>query len=447
MADTRPASVPKGASLRAYLLLVRATAPLLPLLLRRRLARGKEDPDRWREKLGTAGLPRPGGTLIWMHAVGLGEVLALRGLIAAMGAARPDLSFLVTSSARSSAQAFGGNMPPRTRHQFLPLDAPGPVAAFLDHWRPDLSVWAEQDLWPGLVVAAHGRGIPLALINARMNARAYRARARFRRLFADLYARFSHISAQDAATATHLRALGAGLVQVTGSLKASAGPLADDALRRVDMSALLATTGRRAWFAASTHPADEGVALAAQVQLFAKDPAHLLILAPRIPGRGDQIIAACHALGLPVAARSDGALPGGAMPGGAQPGVAQAVYLADSFGEMGLWFRLCRVAFIGGSMGGSMGGIGGHNPWEPAHLQCGIVHGPDVANFAADYAAFHAADAATKIADADGLVRAVLDPDMQGRAARAFDLAQNGMAGLPTLCAQLLALTPQARHA
>ena len=155
-----------GWQLAAWLGLSRALPLVAPALLRRRLAQGREDPARWREKLGEPTAPRPKGRLVWLHAVGLGEVLALRGLILAMAAEDPELSFLVTSSARSSAQVMAANLPPRTQHQFLPLDAPRYLRRFLAHWQPDLSVWAEQDLWPGGVGAADRAGVPLALVNA-----------------------------------------------------------------------------------------------------------------------------------------------------------------------------------------------------------------------------------------------------------------------------------------
>ena len=430
MADSRAPAPKTGALLQAYLLAVQGLGPFLPAYLRRRLARGKEDPDRWREKLGEASLLRPDGPLVWIHAVGLGEVMALRGLIAAMGQARPEMRFIVTSSARSSALAFAGNTPPRTQHQFLPLDAPGPVARFLDHWQPDLSIWAEQDLWPGLVVATHRRGIPLALINARMNARAFEARRRFRSLYRDLYARFAHICAQDANTARHLQALGARNVGVTVSLKSGAGPLADQPETRSALAAAFA--GRKPWCAASSHAADDAVAIAAQAQLYAVDPARVLIIAPRDPLRRDKIVVACRVAGLPEAVRSRGI----------QPGAKDAVYLADTYGDMGLWYRLCPVALIGGSMGDT----GGHNPWEAAHLGCAIIHGPDVANFAADYAALQGGGAATEIADANGLIAVLQDPNIPEKAVRAKALAEQGMAGMDQLCATLLALLPKVQH-
>ena len=418
-----------GALLRAYLIGVRGFEAFAPSYLRRRLKRGKEDPKRWREKLGEASLQRPKGPLIWLHAVGLGEVMALRGLITTMGSLRPDLSFLVTSSAVSSAQAFAGNTPPRTQHQFLPLDTPGAVARFLDHWHPDLSIWAEQDLWPGAVVAAHRRGIPLALINARMNARAFAARSKYRTLYADLYARFAHTSAQDTQTAQFLRELGATSVDVTGSLKAGAGQLADQPTLHAALST--AFRGRQLWCAATTHDADEQVAIAAQTALFAKDPSQLLIIAPRDPARRDSIVAACAAAGLAVALRS----------AGQDASQKHAVYLADTFGEMGLWYRLCPTALIGGSLGET----GGHNPWEAAYLNCAVLHGPNVANFAADYAVLHSAGAARLVTDAPTLAAALQDPHLLEQASRAKALAQRGMAGMDTLCSTLLAMLPH-RH-
>jgi len=390
-----------GALLAGYLAVTAALAPFGTPHLRKRLFKEKEDPARWREKLGEPGAARPEGPLVWMHAVGLGEVLALRGLIAAMAVERADLSFLVTSSALTSARAFAGQLPPRTQHQFLPLDLPGPVERFLTHWRPDLSIWAEQDLWPRAVVAAAARGVPLALVNARMNERAFTSRRRAGGLYRDLFRRFSLIAAQDPDTARHMSALGAGEVAVTGTLKAAAPPLAVDEVELARMRGALA--GRRVWLAASTHPRDEAVALAAHAWLMKRDPGAVLILAPRDPGRGIVVP-------MPVARRSAGEAPG--------PGV----YLANTIGEMGLWYRLARVALIGGGFG-----IGGHNPWEAARLGCAVLHGPGVENFAQDYKDLHAEAAAREVTRADDLVAALDDPGLpaMGERGRALALSRD----------------------
>lgn len=417
-----------SAALAAYLGLVSAALlpALAPLALRRRLARGKELPDRWREKLGHASAPRPDGPLVWMHAVGLGEVLALRGLIGQMHALCPDLQILVTSTTRASAEVLSANMPPRCRHQFLPLDTPGAARRFLDNWRPDLAIWAEQDLWPGLVWRTARRGIPLALVGARMNARAYRARARVAPLYRDLFTRFALISAQDADSAAHLHRLGAATVREDGSLKPAAPPLGADADALAAMRA--ATQGRATWLAASTHAPDEALALAAHRARLADDPNALLIVAPRDPSRRAAIMQACADADLRAALRST-------QP---EPTPQTQVHIADTFGEMGLWYRLVDTAFIGGTTGP----VEGHNPWEAAQLGAAILHGPRIANFAADYAALHAADAARMTADAGTLAAALTDPGTADMARRAQDLATRSMDRTAALSQELCRLIP-----
>ncbi|MES2542629.1 MAG: glycosyltransferase N-terminal domain-containing protein [Pseudomonadota bacterium] len=408
---TRP-SLP----LATYLAASRLVPLVAPGLLARRLSRGKELPDRWREKLGEASLPRPEGPLIWLHAVGLGEVLALRGLIAAL-ADPSSAEFLVTSTTRGSAEVLARNLPPRTRHQFLPLDAPNYVARFLDHWRPDLSIWAEQDIWPGAVHQSDARGIPLALVNARMNAEAYARRRRWRGLYADLLGKFRLITAQDEATARHLQALGARGVTVAGSLKAAAPPLAVDPRTLASMREAL--VGRRPVLLASSHHEDEFVTLSAFRTL---QPKPLLIIAPRDPSRGGEIAARVAEHQMTATRRSLG------------QGPTADVWIADTLGEMGLWYRLCPVSVIGGTFGATEG----HNPWEPAALGSAVLHGPRTANFAADFQALHEA-AAARLVMPDSLSLA-LEEDHSAMAARSQAVSDAGQGSLAPLAAQLLSL-------
>ncbi len=416
---------PSGAWVSAYLAATRLAAPLGEPVLRHRLARGKEHPERWREKLGQTSVPRPGGQLVWMHAVGLGEALALRGLVAELRALRPEIGVLLTSTALSSAEALSRNLPDGALHQFLPLDLPRPRHAFLDHWRPDLSVWAEQDLWPGLVVEAARRGIPLALVNARMNADALRRRSRARGLFAALYGSFHLIAAQDAASARHLEMLGAAApVRVAGSLKPAAPPLAHDPEERNRLAAIIGS--RPVWFAASTHPEDEAAALGAHAGRLKANPDALLILAPRYRERGQEAVEAATAHGLRTALRSRGD----------DPTPSRQVYVADTVGEMGLWYRLAPVALVGGTFGP----VEGHNPWEPARLGAAILHGPRTANFADDYARLDGADAAIRVGDAAALTAALTAPGRAKMAGRARAMADHGLAAVRSLAADLLAL-------
>ncbi len=414
---TRTPTAPTGAALRAYLAASRAIPLVARPALRRRLARGKELPDRWREKLGEPGLPRPDGPLVWLHAVGLGETLALRGLIAAMADQAPGLEFLVTSGTRGSAEVFGANLPPRTRHQFLPLDAPPFLARFLDHWRPALSVWAEQDLWPGAVVATARRGIPLALVNARMNDAAFARRRRGAGLFGDLLARFALIAAQDEGTARHLAQLGARDVRITGSLKAAAPPLTADRGQLERLGSVLAD--RPVVLLASSHPEDEAVTLAALRRLHRRP---LLLIAPREPSRGAEIAAQVAALGLRASRR------------GAGQGPEADVWIVDTLGEMGLWYRLSPITLVGGSFGATEG----HNPWEPAALGSAILHGPRIGNFSTDYARLHAADAALQVGEETLGPALVADHSRMAARGRALSTAARGE--LVPLARDLLAL-------
>jgi 3-deoxy-D-manno-octulosonic-acid transferase len=403
-------------ALMAYLAASRAIPLVAPALLKRRLARGKELPDRWREKLGHPSQPRPEGPLIWLHAVGLGEVLALRGLITAM-AAQTDAQFLVTSTTRASAEVLSQNLPPGTRHQSLPLDAPAYLKRFLDHWRPSLSIWAEQDLWPGAVAATDKRQIPLALVNARMNADAYARRSRHKALYADLFSRFRLIAAQDPATSDHLQALGAKGVRTTGSLKAAAPALSADP--KALNAAREALTGLHPVLLASSHPEDEFIVFTA---LRAARPKPLLLIAPRDPHRGAEIAARAAEHGLTSTRRSAG------------QGPTADIWIADTFGEMGLWYRLCRTTLIGGTHGPTEG----HNPWEPAALGSAILHGPRIANFAADFAALHEAAAAQPVQPE--ALAAALTADLSGMSARAKVLSDAAQGSLAPLAAELLAL-------
>lgn len=416
---------PPGPALRVWLGLSAVVAPLARWHLRRRAARGKEDPARMEEKLGVASLPRPEGVLVWMHAVGVGEALALPALIRAMRAQRPDIAVLVTTSSRTSAAALAPNMPDGALHQFLPLDARPFLRRFLDHWRPDMSVWAERDLWPAMVWAVDRRGIPLALVNGRLTQASARAKRRAGGLYRDLLRRFAHLGAQEPDSAARFAMLGAGQVQVTGALKAGADALADQPEARARIAPRL--QGRRVWIAASTHPGDEAAVAQAQRQLLREAPQTCLVVAPRDPGRAAPLCDDLARAGCTAARIGAGnVLPGGEFD----------TLVLGEVGQLGLWYRLADTAFVGGSIAP----IGGHNPYEPARLDCAVLHGPHVGNFAADYAAFHAAGAAREVRDGPSLAAALSDPGCGEMRPAAATVAAAGRAALQAEAQRLLDL-------
>ncbi|MFN3662733.1 3-deoxy-D-manno-octulosonic acid transferase [Yoonia sp.] len=404
-----------GLALRAYL----AASHLIPLLARPMLShrrrRGKEHDTRWVEKQGRRLAPGPAGRLVWLHAVGLGEVMSLRGLIARMADQQPDVHFLVTSGTAASARVFAGQLPPRTLHQFLPLDAPLYRRRFLDHFRPDLCIWAEQDLWPGFVHDLAQRGIPQAIVAARMNDAAFARHRKARGLFRDLYARMALITAQDPETAAHLVTLGAD-ARVTGSLKPAAPALGCD---RGELHTLqMALAGRFIWAVAPSHPADEDAALAAHDALRTQDPGALLIVAPRHPDR--------RGIARPAPLKSQGAVPGADDP----------LWVCDTFGDLGLVYPLAQAVLIGGTFDATQG----HNPWEAAQLDCALLHGPQVGNFRSDFAALDVAGGAVPVTTAAEIAATLRRTDLAQVAGRAAAAAKSAGIATDALAGDLCAL-------
>ena len=365
-------------ALTAYRLFTHALTPLVPIALRQRALRGKEDRERMRERLGHAGRARPGGQLIWIHGASVGETLAILPLIDAL-LEEADRSVLVTSGTVTSAKLMAERLPPRALHQFAPVDAPSVTARFLDHWRPDAALFVDSEIWPNILTGARMRSIPLALINGRISARSFAGWRRFRRSAARLFANYDVCLAQDAATAERLSALGARRVEVTGSLKADAAPLPADPTR---LNALLEAIGSRpVLLAVSTHPGEDETILPAHDALRRQHSDLLTIIAPRHPERGGEIMMLAGDRATRQRSKSE------------LPDSNTAVYVADTLGELGLFYRLAPFAFIGGSLIPH----GGQNPLEPARLHCAVMTGPHTQNFTVAYDAILSAQGAGRV--------------------------------------------------
>jgi len=351
--------VPLG--LMAWRLATRGAAPLAPLLLRQRAARGKEDWARLCERLGRTTLPRPAGRLVWIHGASVGESLSAIPLIERL-LAEPQTSVLVTSGTVTSAKVLAQSLPQGALHQFVPVDTPGAVRRFLDHWQPDAGLFVESDIWPNLVLEAKARGIPLALINARMSARSAGGWLRAKNSARALLEIFTAVLAQDDEIANRFRALGARNIHVVGSLKADAAPLAADEPALKELQRAIGT--RPVLLAAQTHPGEDETILPAHDQLRAHFPDLLTILVPRHIERGPDIQMLC---GDRLSVRR-------AASGSITP--QTAIYIADTLGELGLFYRLSSFCFLGGTLVP----MGGHNPLEPAALHCAVLAGPHTSN-------------------------------------------------------------------
>src|SRR5712672_950923 len=382
-----PLANPLPMTLRVYRKLSTAMVPLAPALIKRRLKQGKEDPERVGERRGLSPDARPHGPLVWVHGASVGEVLAAAALIERLRAL--NLRILLTSGTVTSAAIVAKRFPADIIHQYVPYDSPRYVARFLDHWRPSLALFIESDLWPNLILSSAARRLPMVLINGRMSHRSFPRWRRVSGTISALLGRFDVCLAQSRVDAERFAALGSRNVITTGNLKLDVpAPPADSAKLERLMSV---TRGRPIIVAASTHPGEEDILLDAHRALAAFFPSLLSVIVPRHPARGEAIARSVAASGLHVAQRSREELPT----------ATTDIYVADTMGEMGLFYRLAPIVF----MGGSLIEHGGQNPIEAVKLGASIVHGPHIFNFTDVYEALDSAGGARRADTQQALVK------------------------------------------
>lgn len=403
--------------------------PAIPFLLKKRERRGKEDPHRVGERLGNASLPRPDGALIWVHGASVGELISVLPLVDRM---KDRATVLVTSGTVTSAEIAAQRLPAGVLHQYAPIDTPTIAERFIRHWRPDLSAFVESELWPNLIAAARTAGSKLAIANGRMSEKSAATWSRFPRTIRGLLSNFDVCAAQSDHDAARFAALGAPLVEMYGNLKFDAAPLPVDEAAHAELTAQIGQ--RPVFLAASTHPGEEEVVIAAHLHAAAAVPDLLTIIAPRHPARGEPIAATARSAGLNVAVRSlHEALT-----------ARTNIYVANTVGELGLFYRLARFAFVGGSFAEK----GGQNPIEPAKLGVGVLHGPSIYNFRDIYPLFDTEGAALRLDEPDALgptVAALLnDPAKIAALSGAITTVSDRFAGATQRTADaLLALLPR----
>jgi len=368
----------------------------LPLAARgvlRKLAHQGVARERQRERLGHATLPRPDGQLIWFHGASVGESLSALTLITCLEKRLPDAQFLITSGTATSAELVAKRLPPRTRHQFAALDAPAAVARFLGHWRPDAALFVESELWPVTLTETRKSGAHLALVNARLSSKSVETWRKYPGTAHFLLDHFAVFLTQNSEAQNNLRLMGAApdKIRPGSNLKAFAAPLPVDPLVlgriRSDLQ------NRPVWIASSTHDGEEEIVLQAHRRLLEHRPDLCLLLAPRHPERGDAVETLIRNAGLTCARRSRDE----------SPDSATQVYLADTLGELGTWYALTPVVFLGGSLLP----IGGHNPFEVARAGAAVITGPGVHNFSETYSPLVAAGGACEVNNAAELSAAV----------------------------------------
>lgn len=345
---------------------MKAGKPLVKMVMRRRMRLGKEDPQRISEKYAKPSLPRPPGSLLWVHVASVGEAQSMLPLIHIFLQQNPLASVLVTTITRTAAEMLTTRLPPRAFHQYMPIDRPQWVQQFLDYWHPDAILWAESELWPVMLSEIGRRRLPMALINARMSEKSFRHWQFAKKSVAELLSAFTVILTQTQKDKEFFEGLNAHSVVVAGNIKYCAPPLPYDAQQFNMLQPVI--TQRPCWIYASTHEGEEALAIEVHQKLRQKYPDLLTVIAPRHPQRAADIVKLCQSQNLSFALRSaENVAP-----------LKDEILIIDRMGELGLWYRLISCVCMGRSF--SRDGGGGHNPLEPALLGCAVVVGPHVQN-------------------------------------------------------------------
>jgi len=379
-------------AIRAYRALTRYAAPLAPLMLAWRTRIGKEEPARRPERYGKASIDRPAGFLAWFHAASVGETNAVLPVIEAIAAEHPEINLLLTTGTVTSAKLARARLPEGAVHQYVPLDNQDYVRRFLKHWRPDLAVFVESEIWPNLVLETSTLHIPLVLVNGRMSFRSFRRWRGRPGLSRPLFSAFNLVLAQNERMAQRFAALGTPRAVPVGNLKADAPPPPVELAGHKKLAAALA--GRTVWLAASTHPGEDNIAAVAHLAMKKARPDLLTVIVPRHPERGPFIARLLAGADLNVTLRSEGKLPE----------AGTDIYIADTIGELGLFYNLVPVALIGGSLVPH----GGQNPVEAIKLGAAVMTGPHWRNFADAYDELLRAGGAVQVSDAQSLANTAL---------------------------------------
>ncbi len=382
-----------GLGLKSYQSLTGLARPLAPYIFKYRLSKGKEIEEREQERYGQASIARPEGLVWWFHAASVGETNAILPLMETLLSRHPNLSIVLTTGTVTSAKLAENRLPDRAVHQFVPLDNKSFITKFLQHWRPDLAAFVESEIWPNLILNACEQNIPLVLINGRMSKRSFKRWFKKPRLARPLFGRFSNVLAQSQVDANRFVALGAETVINSGNLKIDAPALK---YNKEDFQRLKeALANRPVLVAASTHKGEEQIIAKAHKLIALDYPDFLTIIVPRHADRRDQIMSELEGENLSLELRTAARLPNRQT----------NIYIADTMGEIGLFYAVTKMAFIGGSFIPH----GGQNPIEAIKLDTTILSGPHIANFSTSYHELFSRRGALKVTSAEELAAKIID--------------------------------------
>ncbi len=380
---------------KIYKILTLCSAPILSQILKNRCKSGKEISSRILEKKGITNKPRPNGKLIWFHGASVGEAQSTLILINKFLSHNKDINILVTTGTVTSAELMENKLPKQAFHQFYPLDHPKWVEKFINHWKPDAVIWMESELWPNMLQAIKNNNTPAILVNAHISEKSYSSWLRLPKMAKITLSAFNKILCQTSLDMERFNKLGAKETVVTDNLKYSSDPLAHD---KNDLTNLKeAIQNRPIWLYASTHKGEEELACKSHIALKEKIPNILTIIIPRHPHRRNDINDSCKAFNLNIKFRGNDKV---------LPDPNDDIYIADTLGELGLFYTLSNIVCIGRSF--SDDGGGGHNPIEAAQLNCGIIYGKNIQNLQNIFDEMNEAKAAICINSPDNLSNEIL---------------------------------------
>ena len=379
--------------IRMYRILISLVFPiLLVTYIRKRRKSGKEHPLRFNERLGLYKRPRPEGKLFWFHGASVGEAVSMLPLIDRLLKEDPNLSILVTTGTLTSAEIMEKRLPPRAFHQFIPFDVPKYAKRLLNHFKPDAALWFESELWPSLLSETHRRKIPLILVNGRISDKSFAMWRKFKFISQEILNCFSCCLGQSEQDKNRLILLGAKKAACFGNIKYAGQPLPVDEAKLTELKVKI--NGRKVFLISSTHDNEEEQLAAHFAQLKQSVADILIIVVPRHPHRGAEIQEMLERKGFKTALRSKGG----------EIGADIDVYIADTIGEMGYWYALSPIVFVGGSLVAH----GGQNFMEPARDKCAVLVGPYMHNFVEMMDRAKVAHAVWRMASANDVIEEVI---------------------------------------
>ena len=376
-----------------YNTLIRIMYPLvIRSYIQKRKEIGKEDLKRFNERIGRPNKERPEGKLIWFHGASVGESVSMLPLINRLLDCGSDIHVMVTTGTTTSADLMGKRLPERAFHQYIPIDNPAFTKRFIKHWQPDLVLWFESDFWPAMLSTIKKKNIPLILVNGRISNKSFKRWQQFDFICKELLACFTFCLGQSEEDAYRLRVLGAKDSTCLGNLKFAGLPIPVDEDKKNEITTQI---GKRPIFCiSSTHENEEYLLGKNCKRLFEKYPNVLVLIAPRHPQRGTDIKKQMEDLGYKTALRSTKE----------KISSSTQIYIADTIGELGIWYGISPIVFIGGSLIPH----GGQNFMEPSRLKDAVIVGPYMHNFTEAMQRAQKANGIIQVNDAEEVINTVI---------------------------------------